>query len=364
MFNQVNLAEMRKKFGIGYAAYDRSSKPSVPVIHQDLATCYLLQDLKRQVNFENWAWFHKQAHLLEKSGSGCAEQAMAFRPGDRSFVLLLHPGRLNSKLRQSYATLETQVHSSPNRVAVFPSLTELDYTCQKTGDLEALEELAAGHHYRPKTCFIGGESFHFPHNHCPLNGQQRYIAKRNNSACSMHVRERDMSIDHEPRQMVSALGIDRWFYQEQVPFLKDVGEFRVFITTVSSPHGIRGRQGYHLHSIFTRPRLTQGLAAFALDDYFWSQHIMAHVTPLTQNDLHTFALSVFEGLRARSDWKTYYESLEIGVRLDIGVSPDRRFFVNEVTRIWCGDFFSEPTLADPKRKIVWAVAKALDEYFQ
>ena len=368
MYDRVNMTAMKKRYGHGYANYDTTVDPPVPVIHQDLATGYLLQDLGSTVIFETWAWIHKQAQLLENPDSRCVKQARAFRPGDHSSVFLLHPGPLDARLRRSYTALETQVHRSPRSLAIFPALTELEHTCQKTGDLAALDELATGKHYRPKTCLIGKGRHHFPHDGCCLNGEQRYVAKRNNSSCSMHVYEMENVISVEPRRDSSCaelpLGLDRWFYQERLSFLKDIGEFRVFMTTTSGSGGIRGRYGTHLHSIFTKPRRTPGFAAFALDDYFWSQNLAAHFAPLTQDDLHAFALEVYEGLRARGDWKTYYESLDIGVRLDIGVSSDRRFFVNEITRIWCGDFFSDQTLAEPKRKIVWAVARALHEYFQ
>ncbi len=368
MYGKANMAEMKKKYGIGYANYDASSEPPVPVIHQDLATWYLLQELRREVSFENWSWIHEQAHLLEYPNSRGVKQAKPFRPGDHSSVFLLNPGPLDAKVRRSYAVLATQVHSSPSSLTVFPSLTELEHTYQKLGDLAALNDLAAGIHYRPKTCLIGNESHHFPHDGCPLMYEQQYVAKRNNSSCSMHVFERDIDVDQDSQpdgtRTKPALGIDRWFYQERVPLLREVGEFRVFLTTVSDPRGTRGRHSKHLHSIFTKPRVTPGFAAFALDDYFWSQHLAAYFAPLTLDSLPVFAMEVHEGLRARSDWKIYYESLDVAVRLDIGVSPNRKFFVNEVTRIWCGDFFSDQTLAEPKRKIIWAVAKALDEYFQ
>ncbi len=50
--------EMKKKYGIGYANYDASCEPPSPVINQDLATWYLLQELRRKVYFENWSWIH------------------------------------------------------------------------------------------------------------------------------------------------------------------------------------------------------------------------------------------------------------------------------------------------------------------
>jgi hypothetical protein len=61
-------------------------------------------------------------------------------------------------------------------------------------------------------------------------------------------------------------------------------------------------------------------------------------------ELEDFALFIFDALRNRPDWSSNYESLEIGVRLDIGISPASgccRYFVNEITRIYEADFFAE-----------------------
>jgi len=74
-------------------------------------------------------------------------------------------------------------------------------------------------------------------------------------------------------------------------------------------------------------------------------------------ELEEFALYIFNALRNRPDWSNY-ESLEIGVRLDIGISPVSgccRYFVNEITRIYEADFFAE-WLAQPGTHICEAVA--------
>ncbi|KXT07645.1 hypothetical protein AC578_10188 [Pseudocercospora eumusae] len=60
-----------------------------------------------------------------------------------------------------------------------------------------------------------------------------------------------------------------------------------------------------------------------------------------------------------------FESLEVGVRLDIGISSaadGHRFFVNEVTRFWYGDLISYKS-AEPKTRICSALAKAGCQHF-
>lgn len=60
-----------------------------------------------------------------------------------------------------------------------------------------------------------------------------------------------------------------------------------------------------------------------------------------------------------------FESLELGVRLDIGVSSPadgHRFFVNEITRAWYGDLISFKS-GDPKTRLCGALARAGKDYF-
>jgi len=80
-------------------------------------------------------------------------------------------------------------------------------------------------------------------------------------------------------------------------------------------------------------------------------------------ELEEFALYNFDALRNRPDWSTNYESLEIGVRVDVGVSladRQRRYFVNEITRIYEADVFAE-WLAQPGTHICKAVSRAIEE---
>lgn len=81
--------------------------------------------------------------------------------------------------------------------------------------------------------------------------------------------------------------------------------------------------------------------------------------------LRSFAMYIFGALRNRANWSSSFESLEIGVRLDIGVSLAggmRQYFVNEITWIYEADFFAE-WLAQPRTHVCRALAKALQEVF-
>lgn len=84
---------------------------------------------------------------------------------------------------------------------------------------------------------------------------------------------------------------------------------------------------------------------------------------LTPVALEQFALHVFDALRNREDATTSFESLDVGVRLDIAISPLGTLFVNEITRNWDADFFSERTLGYPCLQIAFSVAQAVHEVF-
>ena len=41
----------------------------------------------------------------------------------------------------------------------------------------------------------------------------------------------------------------------------------------------------------------------------------------------------------------------------------KRFFVNEITRFYGADYFSQHTLGTPQQEVCWAFAEAVDGYF-
>ena len=74
------------------------------------------------------------------------------------------------------------------------------------------------------------------------------------------------------------------------------------------------------------------------------------------HELQEFALYIMSCLRDRHDWEKNFESLEVGVRLDIAIS-------NEITRWYAADWFSLSTLGLPYIQLCSAYAAALDAYF-
>ncbi|PVH70704.1 hypothetical protein DL98DRAFT_597605 [Cadophora sp. DSE1049] len=82
---------------------------------------------------------------------------------------------------------------------------------------------------------------------------------------------------------------------------------------------------------------------------------------LSLSGLRSFSTTVVDDLL--DDWEESFESLKVGVRLDVAISPfsPRSFFVNEVTRWYTAAFFSD-ILAEPKYTLCEEFAKAFTMY--
>ena len=92
-------------------------------------------------------------------------------------------------------------------------------------------------------------------------------------------------------------------------------------------------------------------------DLYWIE------SKLSYQELHKFALYIMSCLRDRHNWEENFESSEVSVRLDVAISNDGRFFINEITRWYAADFFSLSTLGPPHTQLCSSFATALDEYF-
>ncbi|KAL2015903.1 hypothetical protein VTK56DRAFT_4650 [Thermocarpiscus australiensis] len=126
-----------------------------------------------------------------------------------------------------------------------------------------------------------------------------------------------------------------WFHQEYVDSLRTLGEFRVFIACDEAPRKARVVSVAH-----TKP----GKDAIAVHPH--SPRIFGEEVDGTVRveDLKNFALFIHQQLLNRRDAKEHFESLLVGVRLDISASEDGRWFVNEVTRAFDADQFANTHL--------------------
>ena len=370
MFSYAPMKEMVETYGPNFAMYGGAGDS---VLHQNLVTCQLLREFERLVMFKNWSWLRDQMQIISLDTSPRTREPSArrrppelaeiFRDETKRLVILLRAdSRTQELLAGIYTPLEVQQALRPNgSVKIFPSKSEFLIKTGKLGDLEALDEIAnSDGSYRPRTCRVsGGEEFHLKHDSCWFNDSKDYVSKRSNSYGSQHVRFMGYSKENVEHRYV---GPERWFYQENVPSFRDPGEFRIFITTKNDRSALRRRRGHVVHSILTHFTENGHINPVALTDMHWND-IQKMYPELTGAALEQFALHTFDALRNRDDATAKYESLDIGVRLDIAISPLGTFFVNEITRIWDADFFSQRTLGLPCTQTAFNVAQAVHEVF-
>ncbi|KAH8692525.1 hypothetical protein GQ44DRAFT_734033 [Phaeosphaeriaceae sp. PMI808] len=174
-----------------------------------------------------------------------------------------------------------------------------------------------------------------------------------------------LSKKNKNKKKTSPKGQPYWFHQEYVTGLHDC-EFRVFIATQPDASGIRGRKGYIVKVAKTAWIWdTKSLASKAAEEEDFEPR---EYGDLSLSIVEHFALYLFERLRSRPDSSLYYESLEVAVRLDVGIGIDaggeRRVFCNEITR-WPGaHYFSHTICPDPKTQLCRAFATSFCQYIE
>jgi hypothetical protein len=138
---------------------------------------------------------------------------------------------------------------------------------------------------------------------------------------------------------------------------------RVLICREKDPKSLRARKGKVMAVFETRPGEKYLHHRRLLPKDSCAKRTNSKDVELTGR-LTGYALTAFERLRRRRDWKKHCGSLEVGVRLDIGVSSEEegsRFWVNEITREWHADWFSQ-CLEEPYLDVCRGYAKARVEY--
>ena len=342
------------------------------VLHQGVATMLLLRSQSHcSVEMYSLAWFSKAVrdgslftHLLGSNGQ------------PKTAVLFLHwttqePQNMSLDDVYKYIRLFAPIHGA--NVRPYPSESEHYHERSKLGDIRALDEIAGKSEwkfsYRPKTCY--GQRI------CELASHQITVHKRTYSGCADHVKiqsntrrnELTCTLEHPPRahkpskKGLSPSSPQYWFHQEYISTLQTFGEFRVFIVTEScASGGRRGRRGKIIAAVRTKWKWDEKrlFAEMVDEDIYRGEECRG----LEMKDFYEFCLYYFEQFRARDDALTHYESLETGVRLDVGISDEmgrKRFFVLELTRWYGAHFFSSAACAEPKTQICKAFATAFHD---
>jgi hypothetical protein len=354
-FSLVHAAELLSAVGPNFIGIDGEQVTA----HQSIVTASILNDsIKDQVRYQTASWLQRQ---LVKDPSAL---------GQRTILSLAW-----RKYNPDHSTILLDIYDRVERydtsmLRVFPSKTELEHAHGKLDDIRALDQIAqctpTNWSYRPitcdctSTCRIGKAGVLKRTYSC---GSEHVILHPTSSDITRHLR--CLANQRRTSRRKAAQDTERWFHQEFVQDLRRIGEFRVFIVTVSDALATRGRKGVVVEVVHTLELEDKDLIVTVLpSSSAWS----GGYTTYNKVDLHElkgFALHVFHALRDRPDWDTNFESLEIGARMDIGISMTGgvcRYFVNEITRLYEADFFAE-WLSQPGTHICRAVAMAFEEVF-
>ncbi|PSN58591.1 hypothetical protein BS50DRAFT_627157 [Corynespora cassiicola Philippines] len=146
-----------------------------------------------------------------------------------------------------------------------------------------------------------------------------------------------------------------WIHQEYVPSLLEWGEIRVFVVTSGKTTGARVPR--IVHAIVTKwnvARTGSRIHAGEIDE------TSSFEAGLSYQKLQEFVLETYSDILAMG--REEFDSLKVGARFDIGISPEaEQFFVNEITRWYNADYFSSKTLGKPYEKICKLYAQAFYE---
>ncbi|OBT48444.1 hypothetical protein VE00_01401 [Pseudogymnoascus sp. WSF 3629] len=369
-FNVMDLKNSRKSLG---PAFVNSIGPTQqPDIHQGLVLMQIVKHLyDAEVSVHPWNGFCKDFVGPEESQT-MKSMLLDDEQNLRSTIIVLYCDAaicVESGMDLLYVRLERLRSCYGARVRAFPGQTEALRARAKIRDLQALDELALTYgSWRPITCY--------PVKKCTLEDAETTVHKRQESSGGECVQikhrgdngeltciQKDIPERTKRKKHAEAMEAKPlWFHQEFVSTFANWGEFRVFIVTKQEPHSRRGLGGKIVAIAQTVNSTTDNDAMHveqATDATFTRID-----SGLCLEDLKHFAMKTFNGLRGRDDWKETFESLEVGVRLDVAISPNlpRSFFVNEITRWYSAAFFSDDIMAEPKYTLCEEFAKAFTTY--
>ncbi|KAK3069398.1 hypothetical protein LTR53_012287 [Teratosphaeriaceae sp. CCFEE 6253] len=337
-------------------------------VHQHLALMAEVQARRHTAPVTFWTWERLHSEL------DTPRDVLQFMETRRPFVVFLVQTHVAMDVLPVYERIETRWTTLGTGTRVYPNPLELLQAHGKLGDIRQLDEIARGSEpawsFRPRTCF--------PRGACALRSEARTVHKRNYSGSTQHVKlvpagaggseltclPESAGRKRKRRPQYAEDACASWFHQEYMPSLESVGEFRVFIVASPDPTGLRGLRGkvvYALQTLTQRPLTPleqRGCEFWIYDPDFEDPQLEG----MSDTKLHGFALHVYEQLRKTG--KSQYESLEVGVRLDIGVSPpspvdgEKMFFVNEISRWYEAHWLCQQASKyfDTKLWEVWAEA--------
>ncbi|KJZ68370.1 hypothetical protein HIM_12237 [Hirsutella minnesotensis 3608] len=346
------VGDLKDKIGPWFLEYDNDEARNVVFIHQSVLMMLFAARLSgATVEFCNWESDKKT--LMHRVQSSNHDQVLLFISDTSCDETVEDLYRATDYLEAVRANLK-----------VYPKKSEWSWCQQKVGDIRILDDVAQqSNAWRPKTCFGMGE--------CVLTQQQsgQMVLKRSHSCAgkqvqvvSMTRRDKLLCTAPAPKQAAGRVKRSRYrgirthrflyFHQEYVPTFRRTGEFRVWVC------GGRVVCAFRTKDDETLPGKPMALRQLDINDYSdfnWYSPDKGS-RRRKHDELLQFVLDTDSRIRRlRND---SFDTLQIGARYDCGITPDHRFYVNELTRFTNADTFSG-LLAPPHDQIIGPLAKMI-----
>lgn len=341
------MSNLDDKTHLGPSYISEGDDPGCLTVHQDLVTISIAerQLQKRQGFTVHLHLWDAMKTLMEKGELASHIRSLA---PSRVFIFVAYVGARwkEHQLDDFYAQMEDLLKDQSN-VRVYPTHDEFLAVNGKVINVEALDMVAQSDKYhnpqyswRPRTCACT----HPSRKDCGLSRIATHaVEKRVYSHCTEHVEVVPKAVLEKRRRGKLRDKLEpeaKWFHQDYVESLKSFGEYRLFIcgdeVKVALISNRLSDEQWVVHQVQD-------------DDFAWFSDDLDERKQKWQ-ELEAFALHIRRSLLAMTDYYHYFESLELGVRLDVGVSDlsrDGVFFVLEITRWWNANYMSELALASP-----------------
>ncbi|KAK2035993.1 hypothetical protein LZ31DRAFT_561447 [Colletotrichum somersetense] len=350
--NTESLVWLKKTFGGLFVAHETEGTADV---HQSLLTglfAHLAEPTQKSILL-TWKVFRDLLHACS------LHTEIKLNPQSDNLIIVLFDTSFGSKraVHGRYDDLESYLLAADatRSTIIHPSKYEAYADGNKLDDIRALDRVAGVQGtWRPRTCFGAGP--------CALEGVDKDFKKRSWSSCAVHTTANGGGYltctptkpSRKKRRVHNPKG--HWFHQEYVEMLAKV-EYRVYIVAKPDPSGTRGSRGRVIRVCCTERNADGKWKATEATDGRYQDY------SLTEDTVVSFALSVYEALRTGERWATQFRSLDVGCRLDISAKePGGPLFVNEVTRWYRADYFSDYCTGEPHTLLCNAYADAWIRY--
>ncbi|PCD19473.1 hypothetical protein FGRA07_11816 [Fusarium graminearum] len=254
---------------------------------------------------------------------------------------------LKSDIMERFYLQTQEATAFHENLQIYPTREEVQATGLKLIDIAALDRIAndsatpPAFSYRPRTCFGRGK--------CAMAGwSKKMVLKRNFSCGAKDVRVvpagqkaswKDLACTDRKHQSSGVKGDKKatLFHQEYVKSFEEWGEIRVMMIgdeIIMCSRTQWNRDKKNPREFLYARRLMQD------EDFKWYSKDEEKQAE-KYRELEEFCKFIYRNLIRLPGAERNFESLHVGLRLDIGISDDGRFFVNEATRWYEADLFSK-----------------------